>query len=292
MTRKILAKLILAGLALGGSELALACQLTNWTGGPTGSPVAGDPNDGVNLVRRYSGSCGLRANSTANYVKDNSPSAEPKYQVRFYVLNGVTAGSGEAVVFRATRASDSAAMIRVTYDTTANAFKFYVGPDNTPDGTATGAVDSAWYAIEINWSNASPAEMRYTVKGAGASAPLASANNVATSTAPSADHVIDTAHLGWVDSIGGPPTGIVTVDAFDSRRTSGPGRLCRGDADGAGNTRNSTDGLAIRNEFLSGSQNLAPGQPDCTEDGIINSTDGLCVRNIFLGGQGSCTNAI
>ena len=259
------------------------CSTTNWTGGVIGTPIAGEPDDDI-PVRRYQGRCALRATQAGNFVRDNSPVAEPKYRMRFYAYTGMS-GAGEAVVFRATRASDSASMLRVSYDTQLNAFKIYVGTDAAADGTATGAADNRWYSVEIAFSNAAPAEVRYTIQGAGSTFPLPSANNVLATSAPTLADVVDTAEVGWVQSIGGPPTGEVVVDAFSSFREAPIGRLCRGDANGDGN-RNSGDHTTNTSEILGGA--LATGQPDCTEDGVLDVRDRVCVAALFLSGQGNC----
>jgi hypothetical protein len=281
VTRKTLAKFIAGAIALGGSQLALACQTTNWTGGAQGAPLAGEPDDAT-PVSRYSGKCGLRSTASGSYVRDNSPAAEPKYRARFYAFTGVT-GTGEAVVFRATRASDSAAMIRVTYDTGVDQFKFYVGPDATADGSVA-AVEGRWYSIELNYSNAAPAELRYTVQGNASNTPVA--NNALATAAPTAADVIDTAELGWVASTGAP-TGAVNVDAFDSRRTSPIGRLKRADSNNsqtcsAGDiTATARDIIAI---LTSGNQGvLALGQPDCNENGTVSAGDITCTAQVIIG---------
>lgn len=284
MSRKILVKLIAASFALAGIDAAMACSTTAWAntgsgGGETGNPIEGEPDD-VTPVKRYSGRCGLLSNTAApSYVTDVSPAAEPKYRARFYFLTGLT--GGEAVVFRAADAGD-ASKIRVTYDGTADAIKIYVGADNTADATVPNVVGNRWYAVELNYSNASPAELRYTVRGNGVDAPIA--NDLVISTGIAGTDVIDTAQLGYVAAITAP-AGSITTDAFESRRNTAIGFLCRGNAN-TDTTRNSGDLVAIRNEFLGAA--LAPSQPDCNEDTNVNSGDLVCVRNLFLTGAGAC----
>jgi hypothetical protein len=284
VSRKILVKLIAASFALVGMDAAMACSTAAWTntgagGGEVGNPTEGEPDDAT-PVRRYSGRCGLLSNTAApSFVADVSPAAEPKYRARFYFYTGTTAG--EAVVFRAADAGD-ASKIRVTYDGAAQQAKFYVGADGTADGTVSNVVRNRWYAVELNFSNASPAELRYTVKGAGSDTPIA--NDVAATAAPAGTDVIDTAQLGFVAPISAT-TGAITTDAFESRRNTAIGFLCRGNAN-TDTARNSGDLVAIRNEFLGVA--LAAGQPDANEDGGVNSGDLVIVRNIFLAGQGAC----
>ena len=287
MSRKILVKLIAASFALVGMDAAMACSTAAWTntgagGGEVGNPTEGEPDDAT-PVRRYSGRCGLLSNTAApSYVADVSPAAEPTYRARFYFYSGTTAG--EAVVFRAAGdqpAADST-KIRVTYDGTADQVKIYVGTDPTADGTVANVVGNRWYGVELNYATTGTPALRYTVKGAGSDTPLA--NDVAATAAPTAADVIDAAQLGFVSSISAP-AGAITTDAFESRRNTAIGFLCRGNAN-TDTARNSGDLVAIRNEFLGVA--LAAGQPDANEDGGVNSGDLVIVRNIFLAGQGAC----
>lgn len=285
MTRKTLVKLIAASFALAGFDAAMACSTTAWAntgsgGGEVGNPTEGEPDDAT-AVRRYSGRCGLLSNVAApSFVTDVSPAAEPKYRARFYFYTGLT--GGEAVVFRAADASD-VSKIRVSYDGTADAAKIYVGADGTADATVNGILGNRWYAVELNFSNASPAELRYTIKGAGSDTPVAA--DAVISTGISGTDVIDTAQLGYVAAVTAP-AGAITTDAFESRRNTAIGFLCRGNAN-TDTTRNSGDLVAIRNEFLGAA--LAAGQPDANEDGNINSGDLVIVRNLFLTGAGACS---
>lgn len=285
MSRKILVKLIAASFALVGVDAAMACSTAAWTatgGGEVGNPVEGEPDDAV-PVARYSGRCGLASSNAASFVRDNSPAGEPKYRARFYVYTGTTAGAGNAVVFNATNASN-ASMIRVAHDTTANVFNFYVSGNDVADGVVTGVLDNRWYSIELNFSNSAPAELRYTVVGAGGAT---LANNVATLAAPQATDVIDTAELGWVANLGGTPTGRVNTDAFESRRNTAIGRLPRASSNGDA-VCNATDITFTANDILSiltdgAAGSLAPGQPDCDENGQINASDITCTANVIIG---------
>ncbi len=276
MKLKTLALVAATGLGLVGAPSVFACSITAWNGGATGTPVAGRPTD-ASPTARYSQQCGLRAGAANNFVTDTTPNAEQTYRVRFYVYTGLT--SGPAQVFRATNAAN-AQMIGVTYDATASNFTF-----NTSGGSGTVAsiVANRWYSVELNWQR-STSNMAVTVRGAGATT-----DSTATVTGVGASDVIDNAQLGWITGAGVAAARPITVDAFESRRSTAIGRLCRGDANND-NTRNSGDGITIRNEFLSGT--LAAGQPDANEDGSVNSGDGIIVRNLFLGGQGACTTGV
>jgi hypothetical protein len=270
---KTLALVAAAAFGLAGTNAVLACSTAAWNGGETGNPQEGRPADGV---ARYSGQCGLKSAATAQFVTDNTPTAETTFRARFYVYTGLSAGTAQ--VFRANNAGGTQ-QIGVTYDFAANLLRFA-----TSTGNGSVAVSpNAWYSVELNWSRAA-GNMVATVRGAGATTDL-----TATVTGVGATDAIDTAQLGWVSGTGTATTRGIITDAYESRRSTAIGRLCRGDANLDG-TRNSGDGIAIRNEFLNGT--LGAGQPDANEDGSVNSGDGIIVRNLFLGGQGACTTGV
>jgi hypothetical protein len=70
-------------------------------------------------------------------------------------------------------------------------------------------------------------------------------------------------------------------DEFDSRRTTNPGRLCRGDADN-NNNYGIADRVVVTNEILG--SGLATGQPDANEDGVIGTGDRVAITNLILSG--------
>ena len=74
-------------------------------------------------------------------------------------------------------------------------------------------------------------------------------------------------------------TGDVTVDAFESHRTTNVGALIVADANGSG-TVTAGDATRILNEVSLGGT-LSTGQPDCNENGNITSGDATCVLNII-----------
>ena len=73
----------------------------------------------------------------------------------------------------------------------------------------------------------------------------------------------------------------MTVDAFESRRSTSIGRLQRANANGSDAVCNTNDIVAAAldaNAILLGDPaTLANGQPDCNEDGQVNSTDLVCI---------------
>ncbi len=311
MIRK--SQLFLAVAALVGMNAAMAaCNTTQWGqgsppgGAVVGAPLAADPVatgvGGDNTeVSRYSGKCGLASAALGQYVQDGLPSAEGGYISRFYVKANIT--SGEAVVFQAmVDAATDYPLIRVTYDGAAQQFKFY-GSNGTPGsflGTvpAIAATRDRWYAIETNYNRGAGTNtgtLSINVLGNRNLNPAegtASTANLTGITINTAGQGVDFVQLGWVS--GGTGTG-VTVDAFESRRSTAIGRLQRGNANGTDAVCNTDDIVAAAldaNAILGGdTAGLANGQPDCSEDGAINANDLACialVANFDLGNDTVC----
>lgn len=261
MKLKSLAAVVAGALSLVALD-ASACSTAAWiqdggTSGVVGTPIAASPNSTPTAVARYAGLCGLQSGAANNFVRDGSPTAEATFRARFYVR--AAAGDG-ALVFRARNASN-ADMITVTYN--AAGFSF-----TTTGGTASSAAVTAgrWYSIELNW--AAGAAMTAIVQGNGAAAALPTVTIPAIS---GAGDRIDFAELGWIS---GGTTGTVQVDAYESRRTTAIGRLCRGNANISGpsaTTRDVFDIQTMVNEINAVS--LSPGQPDFSEDGSVNVLD-------------------
>jgi len=143
--------------------------------------------------------------------------------------------------------------------------------------------DNGYYSIELAWAAgtvapATTGSMTGTVTGK--SGQVATANVAGTvnftGLANSADSITD-ARIGL---IAGAPTvsTAVNFDEFDSRRTTNPGRLCRGDSNGV-NGITATDRSAITTELANGA--LAAGQPDCNESGGVTATDRSCVTALL-----------
>ena len=271
MKIKNLALATAALLGLVGAPATFACSIAAWNGTAGGTPVAGRPTDAT-PVSRYSGQCGLRAAASGTFVADNTPTAEAAFRARFYVYTGLTGGS--AVVYRALNAS-SVEQIGVTYNHgTPGTFSFAI-----PGATAQTipANTNAWYAIELNWAAAGT--LTATVRGASGqgAAPAESVVNVTGGTSGGA---IDTAQLGWVAGTGVASARGIVADAYESRRSTAIGRLCRADANGS-NSVTAGDRTAITLE-LGGT--LAAGQPDCNEDGNVSAGDRTCVTNLLAAG--------
>lgn len=265
MKIKNLALATAALLGLVGAPATFACSIAAWNGGPMGSPLAGRPTDAT-PVARYSGQCGLRAAASGSFVTDNTPTAEATFRARFYIYTGLTTGS--AVVYRALNAA-SAEQISVTYNQGAGNLSFAI-----PGAAAqtVPAVANAWYSIELNWAAAGT--LFATVRGN-----AATTDATANITGGTAGGAIDTAQLGWVSGAGtvtGTSRGII-ADAYESRRSTAIGRLCRGDAN-ANNAITVGDAVQILNESFPGGA-LTSGQPDCNENGAVTVGDAVCALN-------------
>ena len=275
-TAKTGSRCIAAIFGLVCTTVSLACSTAAPLAGETGNPLEGRPTDPT-PVARYSGHCGLRSASASQFVSDTTPTAETRLRARFYLYTGLT--SGTALVYQARNASGTQ-MIGISYSRSTSQFTF-----NTRSGSASiGSIaQDRWYSIEFDW-NRTATNMVATVRGAGVTT-----DSVVTVGGVGAGDQIDDARLGWVSGTATASVRGIITDAYESRRTTAIGRLCRGDANNDGQ-RNSGDQLAVRNEFLVGT--LAPAQPDANEDGDINSGDQITVRNLFLEGQGACSVGI
>ena len=300
MIRK--SQLFLAVAAFAGMNVAMAaCNTSQWgqgsppSGAVVGTPIAGDPvatgTGGDNTeIARYSGKCGLGASAAGQYVQDGLPSAEDGYISRFYVKPNIT--TGEAVVFQAmVDAAPDYPLIRITYDGAAQQFKFY-GSNGTP-GSILGTVPAIagkrdrWYAIETNYNRGAGTNtgtLSISVLGNRNLAPEAgtpATANLSGITINTAGQGVDFVQFGWIS--GGTGAG-VTVDAFESRRSTAIGRLQRGNANGSDAVCNTDDIVAAAldaNAILGGDPaGLANGQPDCTEDGQVNANDLVCIALI------------
>ncbi len=269
MTHKILFGSALAIAMAFGANVASACSVDAWSvRNNVTAADAGDPSTGF---KRYSGRCGLRVNAANKFVQDNTPNNETSYRARFYFFTADVSG-GEIDIFQA-KAQGGTNIIRVTHD--GSLLRFYV---NTGGAAQQVTVqDNKYYAIEMAWaagttSPATTGTFTATVKGAGSAAAAGTANF--TGLANAADSITD-ARLGVMN---GTPTfaggSSYFFDEFDSRRTTDPGRLCRGDADN-NNAVNVFDIGAMVPEIQQPANPavLTQGQPDFDENGSVNVFD-------------------
>lgn len=276
MTHKILFGSALAIAMAFGANAASACSVDAWS--VRNNVTAADAGEPTADFKRYSGRCSLRVNAANKFVQDNTPNNETSYRARLYFYTANVSG-GEIDIFQA-KNTGGTNIIRVTHD--GSVLRFYV---NTGGAAQTVTVqDDKYYAIEMAWAagTSSPATtgtFTATVTGAGGTTPAGTANF--TNLANAADSITD-ARLGVV---AGTPTfaggGAYFFDEFDSRRTTDPGRLLRGDANGDGSVFVG-DAIQARNEALNPGAFIASGQPDCNEDGLVLVGDAICIRNIAL----------
>ena len=281
MIRK--SQLFLAIAALAGMNAAMAaCNTTQWGqgsppgGAAIGAPVAGDPNtgDADGVVKRYSGVCGLAANASAKYVQDGSPSTEASFISRFYVHTGLTTGTATVFTAMADEAADYS-IFSVVFSGAALEFKDRAGTTRI----SIPASANRWYAVESSWTRSNST---LAVKVKGANAATESTGTDANFSVVDPGDGVDYVQFGWVSGAG---TGEVTVDAYESRRSTAIGRLCRGDANGD-TIYGVQDRIAMTNEILRLTNGdltraLPTGQPDCDENGSVTVTDRICVTNFI-----------
>lgn len=289
-----------AGLSLAPAAFAQTCSTTQWGqgGNPTvtatvGSPFAGGPAT-TPVVSRYQGQCGLRAPTNAgNYVQDSSPNGETTFRARFYAFLPNTGSA--STIFRAGNQTSDATLtdfsngrVRVTYNGTGTIN--VLGPGGTPNLSCAGLTTGRWYSIELAYNSTGSAlgtgadtlaanSLRVTVIGqgnaaTGDAAPQINCTQTGAGIATAATNNIDYAQLG--NLTGGPAGNAITVDSYESRRTTPIGRLCRGDADNS-NALSTADRFAITTELGSFGATRAPGTPDCNEDGTLSTADRFCI---------------
>lgn len=266
-TNKLLLSVALGAASLVAATTASACSLTAWSA-TAGTPVANQPNQSPS-VARYSGVCAMQADAIGDFVTDNTPADEASYRVRFYVFTGTHTG-GTADIFQARNGSGTN-IIRVQNTGTQLIF----GMNGTATTRTAAVVANRWYSVELAWEASATGSLNITVQGAGSATPIAVAPITGVNNA--SDRIAD-ARLG---KISGSGTGFMNFDAFDSRRTTSPGRLLRGDANGNGAVT-STDAVQALNEAVNGT--LAVGQPDANENGSVTGTDAVVILNIVVNG--------
>lgn len=266
-TNKLLLAAALSVASLAMATTASACSLSAWSA-TAGTVVANQPDQSPS-VARYAGLCAAQADAIGDFVTDNTPAGEASFRAQFYLFTGTHSG-GSARVFEARNAGGTA-MITVNYDGTNLIF----GMNGTGTTRTAAVTANRWYQVQLAWEASATGSLTIGLQGAGSDTPIAVA--AITGVNNSSDR-IDDARLG---KISGSGTGFINVDAYDSRRTTTPARLLRGDANGNGSI-NVGDAIAARNEALGGT--LSPGIPDCNENGGVNVGDAVCIRNIALGG--------
>ena len=261
-SRAAVAAMLLVGGALS-TQAAMACQLTAWNGGlsPTNAPTPGSPSpDGI---ARYAGLCAMQAaDGAVSYVQDNSPGGITRIVARFYVLAN---NSEDAIVYEGLDGTSTVFDVTVAAD---GAVTLSSGSQNI----STAGNAGKWNSIEIDWTSGDALSL------------IVNGGNAATGTGAAAG-TLDSVRLGNIDGA----AGTLNFDAYESRRSTAVGRLCRGEVTGDG-TRTNDDVLEIFNvEVASGGFNLVTGQPDFTEDGLVTNDDVLDLfNNVVSLGLGEC----
>lgn len=290
-----MAGLMMAGWSLS-SQAQVACTVENWGGTVNeDSLFAGSPQQGN---KRFAGPCSLKVDLDDDmaYVLDDSPVGEADYIARFYFNpNGNDSADAPMIIFAANVDSDGTGddVLQVWYNV-ASADPFVATPNHitlviqTADGEeeiragAAGVRANGWNSVEIVWQADADADVVMNVNG---QADL-SATGIDTSGLQ-----VNSAMLGFVGYPSDPAVTSSTpmyFDDFDSRRQTRPGRLCRGLTDESRDSIDLADFFNIYADFASGGNQLATGQPDYNEDGIVDLVDAFAVYDAFAAGQNSC----
>lgn len=263
--KTLLGTAIFSAMAFTGAN---ACSISAWSATDSVGVVAADSGEAP-AFSRYSGRCSLRVvgGATPKYVQDNTPTNATAFKARFYLNAGSplvdTGASG--FVFLA-RDSAGANLIRVAL--TGGSLQTTV----TGSAAAIPAIPitPGYYSVEMEWAQGAAAPFSIKVQGAGSVTAVTQ-----TTTTNNAADVLKDVRLG----LSAASTGTAFFDEYDSRRTTAPGRLCRGDANGNGLIQG-TDRIVISNEIAGTA--LAAGQPDANENGLVQGTDRIVVSNLIL----------
>ncbi len=257
--KTLLGAAIFSAVAFTGAN---ACSISAWSATDSVGVVAANSGEAP-AFSRYSGRCSLKATgaATAKYVQDNTPTNATSYKSRFYVYTGSTLADTTAGGFLfLARDGAGANLIRIAL--TGGNLKTTV----TGSGAAIAdipVVAGKYYSVELEWAQGAAAPFSIKVQGANSSTPV-----IRTTTTNNATGVLKDVRLG----LSAGSTGTVFFDEYDSRRTTAPGRLCRGDANNSGQI-SFADAQQIAAE-IGGA--LTVGQPDCNESGSVNFTDAQC----------------
>lgn len=278
--KTLLGAAIIGAMAFTGAN---ACSISAWSATDSVGVVAADAGSPTAGFKRYSALCGLRVvgAATAKYVQDNTPTNATSYKSRFYFYSGSTLiDTGAGGFFFLARDGAGANLIRLAL-TGGNIQTTVTG--SAASIPAIPVVAGKYYSVELEWAQGAAAPFSIKVQGG-----AAAAATTRTSTTNNAAGVLKDVRLG----LSAASTGTAFFDEYDSRRTTAPGRLCRGDAN-ADNVINIFDRGALNQDINAQSAivgaNLAVGQPDCNEDGDVNVFDRGCV-NAQVNANPSCAN--
>lgn len=264
--KTLLGAAIFSAVAFTGAN---ACSISAWSATDSVGVVAADAGEPTAGFKRYSGRCSLQVagGATAKYVQDNTPTNATSYKARFYVFTGTTlVDTGAGGFFYLARDGAGSNLIRLAL-TGGNIQTTVTGSAAAIPAIPVAA--NAFYSVELEWAQGAAAPFSIKVQGAGAATPTTQ-----TTTTNNAAGVLKDVRLG----LSAGSTGTAFFDEYDSRRTTAPGRLCRGDANGNGQIQGN-DRVVVSNEIAG---TLAAGQPDATENGLVQGNDRVVVSNLIL----------
>jgi len=191
-------------------------NLSEWSGSSNGG---GDLS--VSPAAALVGSNGMQAvinDTTAMYVNDDTPFAEPRYRVRFYFdPNSITMANGDAnIIFRGINGT-STVVVRVEFGFSGGAYQIRAGVINdasTWTDTNWFPISDASHPIELDWRAATAAgandgSLTLWIDGA----QKASLTGLDNDTL-----LIDRARIGALAALDAGTTGTYFFDAFESRR--------------------------------------------------------------------------
>ena len=268
-----LARRATATLALGlllGAQTAMACTVDNWNGGNSGNVTAGGPNSGG--IARYAGICSMETPSAANaWVQDDSPGGIDRIRARFYVRNGLS--SGASLIYRGFSTTGGTGQLFTVFLNSAGSVTLI---DNATGTQVQQAGNTAWSSVEIDWSQgAGDGFISLSVNGQTPAQQTGLAN---------AGAGLQSVRLGNLNSA----AGTLGFDAYESRRTTEIGRLCRGNPDADG-TRDINDLQVLFTELQTLGGTPAPGTPDANEDGSVGLPDLNVIFGFIQALQGDCS---
>lgn len=197
------------------------------------------------------------------WVQDDSPGGIERIRARFYAFSGNTA---DAVVYRGLNGGGTE-VFRVILQANGAVTLSSGGSEVNASGN-----DNAWNSIEIDW-NGTSGDLTLTMNGG--------TPQTTTFTSPG---LLSSVRLGNLDGA----AGTMNFDAYESRRTTEIGRLCRGNPDADG-TRDINDLQVLFTELQTLGGTPAPGTPDANEDGSVGLPDLNVIFGFIQALQGDCS---
>ena len=260
------------GFSLNAQADLPECTVDNWDSAPGLSDADTGFQTGDN--RRYGGPCGLRVafDGEDRYLINDTPSNEQSYIARFYAFLD-DLGDSAAIIFAGEGGGEDHFQVWFNDPAAGDLTLRVYDESGEPFDLTYNDLDSGWHSIEVVWEAGSDAEIRFALNSDDPQNDLVTA--------------VDNSGLGidsaWLGNVAGADIGgTADFDDFDSRRSTRPERLLRGDATDSG-SHTTADIFAIEAERTGGA--FAPGQPDCTEAGSITTADLFCVEGIRTGAQ-------